>query len=321
MVKLSWILVSAGIFVSTSTMAEQYNFSALHFPETFIPNGMNDLGQLVGLTGQNVDNHGGFFDGQSVLRINVPGPYFTYPRDINNAGQIVGFYSPNDFTGGSMGFIYSGGTFTSLTVPGASTTRAFGINEAGQIVGNFRDASGTHGFLKSGQQFTTIDVPGAIATELHGINDAGAIVGTFQTALGIRHGFLYEAGLFTTITPPGASQDGDYGALGINNAGQIVGSFEEEILGGGRHGYVFSNGTFTNIVYGNSILDQQSYAINTLGQVVGIYSSSRGYDGYIATPVPEPSIFAGLIAGLLPFLLGITFTGHVFVLQKYFLMV
>jgi probable HAF family extracellular repeat protein len=154
--------------------------------------------------------------------------------------------------------------------------------------------------LKSGQNFTTIDVPGAIGTEAHGINDAGAIVGTFQTTAGGRHGFLYDGGIFTTIAPPGAGSGGfnDYGALGINNAGQIVGSFEEEILGRGRHGYVYSNGTFTDVIY-NSIGDQQSFAINNLGQVAGIYSSPRGYNGYIATPVSEPSIFAWLIAGFM----------------------
>ena len=60
---------------------------------------------------------------------------------INNAGNIVGFYSV--VTGGpSNGFLDVGGTITTLDAPGASSTMLLGINNKGLIVGTATDAAG-----------------------------------------------------------------------------------------------------------------------------------------------------------------------------------
>ena len=57
--------------------------------------------------------------------------------DIDDAGQIVGYFGDS---AGTHGFVYTGGSFTTLDAPGAAPpvgTLAFGINDAGQIVGSF----------------------------------------------------------------------------------------------------------------------------------------------------------------------------------------
>src|SRR4051794_16662368 len=59
----------------------------------------------------------------SFIQIDLPGAFFTHASDINNAGQIVGFFS--DSTGGH-GFLDTGGSFTLIDVPGAVQTSAFG---------------------------------------------------------------------------------------------------------------------------------------------------------------------------------------------------
>ena len=77
----------------------------------------------------------GFLDvGGTFSAIDVPDAFSTTAKGINNAGQIVGFFSDNK---GQHGFLYDGGTFSTIDVPGASLTNANGINDAGHIVGDF----------------------------------------------------------------------------------------------------------------------------------------------------------------------------------------
>jgi uncharacterized membrane protein len=66
------------------------------------------------------------------------------------------------------------------------------------------------------------------------INNAGQIVGHFGDALG-THGFLDIDGNFTTLDAPGGGSFTD--AIGINDAGEIVGDFG--VVGTGpHHGFV-----------------------------------------------------------------------------------
>ena len=127
-------------------------------------------------------------------------------------------------------------------MPGAGFTQASGINDAGQIVGYFFNGFQFHGFLDIDGSFTQVDVPGAPSggifsgTTASGINDAGQIVGTFTNGATFRgfpsgyEGFLDTGGRFTQIDVPGAASGFPpgatfTGAFGINDAGQIVGSF------------------------------------------------------------------------------------------------
>jgi len=72
--------------------------------------------------------------------------------DINDAGQIVGYYQ--DSRREAHGFLLSGGTYTTPDVSSANPafgTLAQGINDAGQIVGYYEGNDlGFHGFLYSG---------------------------------------------------------------------------------------------------------------------------------------------------------------------------
>jgi probable HAF family extracellular repeat protein len=137
--------------------------------------GINDAGQIVGTFVDGQQGHGFLDVNGTFSTIDVPGAQFTSPNDINNAGQIVGWFFDNG--GPAHGFLYVGGTFSRIDVPGAFGTLPQGINNAGQIVGWFGDSKGTHGFLDVGGTFSTIDVPGETHTFAQGINDVGQIVG------------------------------------------------------------------------------------------------------------------------------------------------
>src|ERR1044071_9678902 len=54
----------------------------------------------------------------------------TFPQDVNDAGQIVGYYIDAQ---GSHGFIYDNGAFSSVS---QNVVNLEGINNAGQIVGS-----------------------------------------------------------------------------------------------------------------------------------------------------------------------------------------
>src|SRR5262249_51519462 len=115
----------------------------------------------------------------------------------------------------------------------AETAGLLTQDKAGQIVGDFF-SNGTHGFLKDGATFTTIVV--GRFTEAHGINNAGQIVGfVLGGPFGPVHGFLKDGTTFTTIDVPGAATTFPFG---INDAGQIVGSFSDTTILPSPHGFL-----------------------------------------------------------------------------------
>ena len=87
---------------------------------------------------------------------------------------------------------------------------------------------------------------------------------------------------FTTLNVSGASSTE---AVGINNAGQVVGFFADSR---GVHGFINTSGTFTTLdVPGASFT--QARGINNAGQVVGLFGDSSGSHGFVASPVPLPA--------------------------------
>jgi uncharacterized membrane protein len=108
-----------------------------------IAKGINDLGQIVGIAGNN-----GFLDTGGVFStIAFPGATFTDAFGINDAGQIVGTYFDSSLH--AHGFVDSGGTYTSINIPfsGVIDTYVYGINDSGQIVGQYITTSNDFGFV------------------------------------------------------------------------------------------------------------------------------------------------------------------------------
>jgi PEP-CTERM motif len=102
---------------------------------------------------------------------------------VNNAGDIVGSYSPSSGAATQLGFLDIGGTFYSLDDPNSNGfTVPLGINNNGEIVGAYQGAAGPiHGFIYnlSSNTWQTIDDPDASSTgstTISGINDSGDLV-------------------------------------------------------------------------------------------------------------------------------------------------
>jgi len=245
--------------------------------------------------------------------IDFPGASSTGATGINDRGQIVGSYM--DRNSQLHGFLLDRGNLSTIDLPGVSGTGVTGINDRGQIVGSYMDSSGQfHGFFltslcqkakdwkrkKKGDEkvdldrdnFSTIDFPGSLCTGATGINDQGQIVGYYVDNGGQFHGFFLEIPIprdkekdeevdldrdsFSTIDFPGALSTG---AIGINDRGQIVGSYVDS--SGQFHGFLLARGNFSTIDFPGA-LTTVATGINDRGRIVGHYvDSDSKLDGFI----------------------------------------
>jgi probable HAF family extracellular repeat protein len=199
-----------------------------------------------------------------------PGSAGTGGAGINNAGTIVGNFSPG---GGLLqGFVFSAGVFTEIQLLGAVTTSSMGINDAGTIsgAGDIPALNDSHGYVLSGGSFTTFDVPGATLTVGKGINNNGAVVGRYVDAAGTSHGYLMSGGTFTRIDYPKSIYTR---CFGINDNGQIVGDYQDKR--GGSHSFLLSGGMFTSLDYPRAT-STLARDINLAGQIVGQYTDAAG---------------------------------------------
>ena len=202
---------------------------------TTLATGVNDAQVVVGysyVTGESVN--GFTYQGGAFNTIQIAGYPDTYAEGIDKAGDIVGGYG----FGSANGFEQSGTKFRVVTPPGIQgTVAANAINSHGQIVGWSFDTSHT-GFLFYNGKYYTLNVPNSLNYTLAlGINDNGIVVGWYLgcTPTCTEHGFALMKGKYLSFDYPGAM--GTY-ASGINNAGQIVGSytFDQQTF----HGFVTS---------------------------------------------------------------------------------
>lgn len=141
----------------------------------------------------------------------------------------------------------------------------------------------------------TFDVTNSIETDAFGINSSGQIVGWFLATTnsagasctanplpaGCVHGFLGSAaGPFTTIDP---SNSIFTQAFGINDAGQIVGMYEDS--GFKIHAFVRDPSTksFTTIDDPSGV-NTVAFGINGPGQIVGYFQDNNGNHGFVRDP-------------------------------------
>lgn len=140
--------------------------------------GVNDAGDIVGTYVLTDNTQGAFAVVGGVLKpITIPDSTYVSPSDINNQGDIVGWYNTPD---ASLAFrLESDGTLRYPIIPRHSDASLFfGTNETRASVGASYDGSFTHGlYYGGGQLFATYDLPGTTYNNLTGINRGGWICG------------------------------------------------------------------------------------------------------------------------------------------------
>jgi probable HAF family extracellular repeat protein len=224
---------------------------------------------------------------------NYPGAVSTTPL-ADNLTEVGGFYEPP--SGNNFGYLENHNKlgrerFLSIQPAGSEDSWISGINSHNVAVGGYcmlpqpcDFPQGQHGFTFDHGKYTTIDYSPVARTAvassvLFGINDLGQMVGGYCNTSSVcpalaqsaaNGGFLYDRGQFRALRYPGAQFTEAYA---INNAGQIVGTYDT--MNNGPHSYLYQNGAFTNIDFPQSATTSAS-AINNKGVVAGFYALSDG---------------------------------------------
>lgn len=158
--------------------------------------------------------------------------------------------------------------------------------------------------------FITIDVPDAQSTSVRGINDRGQIVGTFIGSNGLPHGFMNTDGHITTIDVPNLVGEGNFRtvgteAMGINNSGTIVGTFDTRADAGEfAYGFVEKKGQFSMFSDGCCPVPNPVSIANN-GTILGNYFQvNRGnLNGFVQdaqgnrTTISAPGAFETSVSG------------------------
>ena len=246
-----------------------------------------------------------------LLLPSYPNTYATTPLALNQSGTIVGYYQP---VGGAVhGYKEDGLSFTTVEPPGSLGSSVEGINDHGDMVGVYCPTlkgcpgeTGQYGFSYKNGTYHKLAYPlPKVATIANAINNLGQVVGGYcpgpvacAPGGGIQpsaHAFSLSRSVYTTVDFPGALGTE---AQGVNDAGDIVGYYEE--LSGRVHGYLYSAGVFSTIDPPGATYTL-ARGINNAGTITGGFIDAGGhghaftfqYGAYTTVDVPHSTSSSG----------------------------
>lgn len=215
------------------------NVQQVYFPgsQFTVPIKVNDAGQIVGLyLDPSGRQHGFLFSEGQYSAIDYPGAVSTEALAINNwpIPAIAGDYT--DTAGRVHGFVVIAGQFLPVNASFATNLSVTGVNDLGEMTGSYdlgtAQTFGFHGLagLLSPLNFpNTSTIPITTSTLFHSLNNKGEIAGTAKVQFPefLRVEAFWEGG--GNFQPLEAGLDGFLAdnALGINDAGVLVGSFQD----------------------------------------------------------------------------------------------
>ena len=213
---------------------------------------------------------------------------------VNNAGQVVGFYTGSSPNYNSYAFLYNNSDHSVSTLgidPSVyPNSYAQGINASGEIAGQIGDNNG-NSYAFSYQNGTLTILPslgpygGTYNDGAFAVNNAGQITGSSMAATdGTFHAFASDG---TTTTDLGTINDNDTYGYAINSSGQVVGD-TYTVEPNDPVGFLYSNGTISDL---NSLAPtsgwtlQSASGVNDRGQIVGTGLNPAGQQhAFLMTP-------------------------------------
>jgi hypothetical protein len=269
------------------------------------------LGLLAGLPGAATAQTAYTFTTVDVP-LSPPPNKFSSDTEVNgnSAVGIVGQYQ--DVGGIVHGFVTSDESkYTTVDVPNSVSTILNGINARGNLTGTYQLSPTNQSpkkvtfnafFLSNpGALFVGISPPGTVHTQAGNINAMGQVVGAFRSQDQVRHGFIWSSSSNSFIeasfnnpsdgSPNSVPANGGTIPFGINDgtrttSPQIVGDYVKA-PNLGRHGFLLSNGVYTDIDPPGSMMTVAE-GINNSGVIVGVYiDTSGGQHGFVLQGGPN----------------------------------
>ncbi len=255
--------------------------------------GINNAGQVTGAFRTADEEWHAFItgpNGAGMTDLGNLGGYAVVPSAINNSGQVVGVVE----TGlGSNGFM-TGANGQGVTYLG-SLIYAEDINDSGQVAGTFlTPESWSRAFITgpNGEGMTDLGTLGGLESFANALNNSGQVIGQSNTFSGRIHGFL---------TGPNGEGMTDLSNLNIFNQDELIGITNSADIVGSS--FIYSQG----VVHDLSLLPPVVAAgwtglsaidVSNNGQVVGFGVINEQFETFLLSPIPEPEVYAMLVAGL-----------------------
>ena len=245
--------------------------------------GINDHGLVVGYFGSGAPGHPnkGYQLARPYLQhdfrtMNFPGSAQTQVVAVNRHGTTAGFWV--DAAGDNFGFVQWDGQYLSVSNPHSHATPRFdqllGINDHDVAVGFWVDAAGnSHGYTFDvhNRHFDNVVVPGSTSTTATSINDEGWVSG-FAVIHGRTVGFVKHGHHVDLIR---VAHGSNVQVLGINNADEIVGSYEDSAAV--THGFLETpHHRLMTIDAPNAAGSTVINGLNDRGRMVGFYTDAAG---------------------------------------------
>jgi hypothetical protein len=262
--------------------------------------GLNDTGLVVGSYVKGNDTFGFTYN-------ELSGVYTSFSKGagtdtvingVNNAGQLVGFYTGADtFT---HGMLLTPPTpafnWQSQTIDNPKDTtfnQLLAINNAGEIAGYFGNGTTNpnQGYTVTvpnagSPVFTDENYPGSTQTQVTGINNAGVTVGFEVDAAGNSAGWVDQPnGAFQLGLDPNAPTINgvvNEQFLGVNDRNQVAGFYQTDAAGD-TAGFIYNDqtGAFSNVAISGAT-SVTATDINDQGFISGFYTNKAGKtEGFI----------------------------------------
>lgn len=268
------------------------------------------------------------WSGSTVTALALPsGQVSARVADINDSGKAVG-QAGSGLTGMALMYDTSNpsaapttitavtGTFSATSTTGttytgvASMTAATQINNAGQVVGTGYLAGATQALVpllynSNTNSLSFIDLTslgGVGNVQINGLSENGWVVGTYNNI-----GFRWKEGVGASAIPLPTGASGTILPYAINSSGQVVGK-----AGSSTSAQLFyfdgsSSYSLNSMIAGNNPngwsgngSSPTAFGIADNGSIIvsAISNSVSGQRALLLSPVPEPSTWALMLAGI-----------------------